>query len=65
MGIKRTIECDVCGAIAEEAAPNAGWHGWGALHGITLDGTDNPVLCPPCLGKVATFIDKEKQHDVD
>jgi rubredoxin len=62
MGIKKTIHCDECGAAQAEVAPDAGWPGWGAIHGVVWDGVANPSLCPACLGKVMAFIDKEKHY---
>lgn len=55
--ILRTIRCQ-CGTEATEKEENAGWGGWGALHGIALNGEPNPHLCPACLNKVAEFADK-------
>ncbi len=60
--IIRKIECDICHVTAEEITANAGWPGWGALHGIELDGVQNPTLCPSCLAKVASYIDTEMKH---
>lgn len=56
MAILRVIKCDVCGKEQVEEQINGGWVGWGALHGIKLNDTENPSLCPPCLNKVAKFI---------
>ena len=58
MSILRTIRCDICGKEELEPATNAGWQGWGALHGVRLNDADNPNLCPDCLGKVAEFANK-------
>lgn len=55
MTILRTIVCDCCGSRATEGEENQGWHRWGALHGIGLDGVANPTLCRECLTAVATF----------
>ena len=60
MAILKTIFCDICAAQATEPAPNSGWKGWGALHGIVLDGADNPSLCPDCLTATGNFIDARK-----
>lgn len=60
----RTLICDVCGCEQKEQASNQGWAGWGALHGVALDGVANPSLCPACLTKVAKFIDGVK-HGMD
>jgi len=57
MGIERTIKCQ-CGAEDKEKEHGAGFIGWGALHGIALNGESNPSLCPSCLKKVAEFLDK-------
>ena len=59
MGVERTNRCDVCGIIEEEEHFGDGWAGWGALHGIVLNGVENPSICPRCLTKVAEFIDSE------
>jgi len=64
MAIKRTIECDVCGATEIEQAPETGWQGWGAIQGVALDGVANPNLCPSCLGKVMQYVDEVK-HGLD
>lgn len=60
MAILRMIKCDVagCSATAIEAEANAGWVGWGCLHGIALNGTENPSLCPEHLHAAAEFVDK-------
>lgn len=64
--ILRTIKCDVCGETQQEASPNSGWAGWGALHGVVLNGIPNPSLCPPCLEKTAAFVDSlRSNHGVD
>lgn len=55
--IKRTITCAICGAQETEAGEGVGWQGWGAIHGIALNGEHNPHLCPVCLAKVAEFAD--------
>jgi hypothetical protein len=65
MSITRTIQCDCCGAAQTEAPPDAGWPGWGAVHGVVWDGSANPSLCPECLGKVMAFMDKEKHRGMD
>ena len=65
MAITRTIGCDVCGATAAEAQPNAGWPGWGHVAGIALDGVPNPNLCPECLAQVAHYIDGGMKHGLD
>lgn len=63
--IIRTIVCDICKTTGQESKPNAGWPGWGSLHGITLNGTDNPTLCPYHLTRVADFIDKMIPNGLD
>lgn len=55
--IQRTIKCDLCGESADEKEQNSGWQGWGAIHGISLNGVHNPNLCPACLARVAEFVD--------
>lgn len=59
MAITRTIECDKCHKTQTEPVPNVGWQGWGAIHGVELNGVANPNLCPECLAPVMEFIDKE------
>lgn len=61
MSIYRTIECAVCGARKTESSPNEGWHGWGHVAGIVLDGAENPTICPKHLAAVANFIDTMKK----
>ena len=58
--ILRQIKCDVaaCSVVLTEHEPNAGFPGWGALHGVMMNGSVNPNLCPACLAKVAEFMDK-------
>jgi len=56
--ILRLIQCDVCGKDYTENAEGAGFPGWGALHGIVLDGIHNPSLCPKCLAEVACYVNK-------
>lgn len=55
----RTISCDVkgCSTKLTENAAGAGHPAWGKLLGVTLNGIDNPFLCPNHLSKVAIFID--------
>ena len=64
MGIKRTVCCDMCGVVQEEAKLDAGWPGWGAIQGVALDGVACPALCPECLAILMTFIE-ERKHDMD
>lgn len=56
--IKRTIECDICGKSQTETCANEGWAGWGQIQGFTLNGSDNPYLCPQHLSDVADFVDR-------
>lgn len=67
MATLRTITCDIegCDEQFTEPSPGAGWQGWGALHGIVLNGIENPTFCPSCLEKVAVFIDEELCDGVD
>ena len=55
-----TLVCDVCRHQATEIEPGAGLPGWGALHGISLDGVPDPVLCPEHLGMIANHLDGMK-----
>lgn len=59
MAILRMIKCDIKGCLhsAVEPEPNAGWLGWGHLQGISLNGAENPLLCPEHLAAVAGFVD--------
>ena len=59
--IIRTIICFHCGIKQEETNPNAGWPGWGAIHGVQIDGTINPDFCPECLSVIMNFVDNCKQ----
>lgn len=61
--IRRTIVCDVCGATYTEQSDGAGFKGWGALHGIAIDGCANPSLCPAHLNAVAHFVDRLKNGE--
>ena len=65
MAILRMIKCDVkgCPHSAVESEPNAGWMGWGHLHGMSLNGAENPLLCPVHLAAVAGFIDSLEVAD--
>ena len=60
--ILRLVACDIpgCSARHEETTPGEGYPGWGQLHGIVLNGTSNPLLCPKHLAKVADYIDNLK-----
>lgn len=60
MTILRTIKCDVCGTSQTEENAGDGWQGWGALHGISLDGVENPSLCNECLNRTASYVDSLK-----
>lgn len=55
--ITRIIQCDICGRQEAEQVQETGWRGWGAIHGVALNGAPNPSLCPVCLSKVMNFID--------
>lgn len=57
MSILKTIVCDICKEVMVEPTPDAGWEGWGQLSGISLNGIDNPSLCPNHLAQVADFVD--------
>lgn len=55
---QQTISCDIPGCNESGVDTDGqGFHGWGALHGISLNGTPNPCLCPLHLAAVAEFID--------
>lgn len=56
--IKRTIVCSICNASYTEKEANEGFPKWGAIHGISLNGIDNPHVCPQHLAAVAEFVDK-------
>lgn len=59
MSERRMITCDVegCHMAHTEVEWGDGHLGWGQLHGISLNGVDNPHLCPVHLGQVANFVD--------
>lgn len=65
MSQKRIICCEVCGLEYQETAPGAGFPGWGALHGVSFNGVQNPELCPAHLAEAAEFLyrlrDKENR----
>lgn len=67
MAILRMIKCDVrgCEKTAVEPKPNAGWMGWGRLHGVVIDGAENPSLCPEHLAAVAEHVDKGLSNGMD
>lgn len=58
MAIRRSMICDVCGVTEIEPKPNEGWKGWCGIQGVSLNGVDNPNLCPTCTVKVMAVIDK-------
>jgi rubredoxin len=62
--IKRSIECDVCGWVLNEAKDGAGWPGWGQINGVNLNGVDNPNLCGMCLSRVMDFVDNMENHTI-
>ena len=61
MSVRRTVCCDICDDMYTEKNPNDGFPGWGQFNGITLDGVDNPYLCPDHLKKAADFVDDMKE----
>jgi len=56
MSYLRIIECDVCGEQMKEDQTHAGWQYWGELRGVTMNGIDNPTLCPVHLSRAADFV---------
>ena len=60
MSVIRKIQCNVpdCPGVAEEAAPNAGWPGWGVLQGKMNDETGEADfhLCPTHLARVFNYL---------
>jgi len=62
MSIKQIIQCSVCGKEEIEKETGAGFTGWGALQGISLDGEDNPTLCPIHLKSQAKSLDIVKSN---
>ena len=58
MAILTKATCDICGKTQTEEAHGSGFPGWGALHGIVLNGVANPWLCPKHLHQVAKFVDQ-------
>lgn len=59
--ILRRIKCSVCGAEQQEEKPGQGWPGWGGLLGGSLDGENNPDLCPKHLKLMGQHLDKVKE----
>lgn len=59
MGMLRKAECDIkdCKETCTEKAYGDGWPGWGTFQGITLNGADNPMLCPKHVELTANFVD--------
>lgn len=55
----RTVKCDIktCDSTYTENSEGEGFPGWGQLNGVSLDGAENPHLCPICLSKTCDFID--------
>jgi len=60
--ILRTIKCDICGISYTEDREGAGFPGWGALQGVSLDDVSNPSLCPGHLAMFGEYADKLKQE---
>lgn len=63
--ILRTIQCVSCNKQDTEKTPNSGWHGWGHIAGVTLNGHETPTFCPDCLTKIMGFVDdfcKQRQQ---
>lgn len=58
MPILQTFICDVCEEQYTETEPGAGACAWGSFHGIVLDGTNNPVLCPTHKAELANKLDR-------
>ena len=61
MSIKQIIKCSVCSKEEIEKETGEGFTGWGALQGISLNGEDNPTLCPDHLGLMADQLDLIKE----
>ena len=63
MSIKKTVCCDICNEMYTEEKPNEGFPEWGQVTGITLNGVDNPYLCPMHLAMTADFINNLVEED--
>lgn len=55
---KRTVTCSICSKEHTEKSMGEGFHGWGAIAGVELNGQENPALCPEHLKTVMDFVDK-------
>lgn len=58
MSIRQIIKCSVCGKEQTEEKAGDGFIGWGALQGVSLNGEENPTICPAHLGVLAEYLDK-------
>jgi len=58
MTVRRTIRCDICKVEYTEREPGDGFPNWGQLHGISLNGVQNPNLCPEHLHALAERADE-------
>ena len=58
--IKQIIECDICKLKIVEEKAGDGFVSWGAVHGVSLDGVENPNFCPDCLSEICNHIDVMK-----
>jgi len=58
--ILRKVVCDIpnCDREHEEVTFGAGFSNWGSIHGVKLNGKENPYLCPEHLAQVMQFIDE-------
>ena len=56
-GIIRLAKCCVCGKQEAERSYGAGWPAWAQFNGITMNGDENPMLCPKHMRMVADYID--------
>ena len=58
MPILQTFKCDIrgCSNRYVETEFNTGAQGWGELHGVTVNGSTPPLLCPTHLAVLLEFI---------
>lgn len=63
--IIRIIKCGKCSTEEREEVPNAGWPGWSCIHGVHLNGVDNPNFCPACTSALMAVVDREVSNGMD
>ena len=60
MSIQRSFTCDIkgCSHVQIEVVHGQGPRDFGQFVGITLNGINDPMLCPAHRAAVANFVDK-------